>query len=383
MGFFNLFKKKKKEIVEDEVISWQSFPDWLENKKNEIKDRENKIFEESKEIIEKFIEDLDLQTSVLQETDLGDRKVEKRVKNIVEENLKNYIIHLEDLKKELKKINSGKNFIKKINNIFTTFENKSKINFAKANFLVRDETNNAKKLLKNFLKEIENVVKNNSEIIHEKIINSIDEKKQEYENIVNGKAQLLKAIREDEIKINNLRENIKNREEKIQEIKNSNEYIENKNKEKKKAEKIKKLEHEIESLKEIVDFKSLANFYHSFEREMNLVKECRENFRQIFKRSKENNFLTLLEGANLLDNKTMEKIKKIDELKKEIEEISIEELGIEKIENEIKDMGIEIENIFSEIKSKNKKVKQIDEEIGELKNQIISKIYEIGVKFKE
>ncbi|HKL23628.1 MAG TPA: hypothetical protein VJ895_02655, partial [Candidatus Nanoarchaeia archaeon] len=195
--------------------------------------------------------------------------------------------------------------------------------------------------------------------------------------------QLLKAIREDEIKINNLRENIKNREEKIQEIKNSNEYIENKNKEKKKAEKIKKLEHEIESLKEIVDFKSLANFYHSFEREMNLVKECRENFRQIFKRSKENNFLTLLEGANLLDNKTMEKIKKIDELKKEIEEISIEELGIEKIENEIKDMGIEIENIFSEIKSKNKKVKQIDEEIGELKNQIISKIYEIGVKFKE
>jgi hypothetical protein len=383
MGFFNLFRKKKKEIIEDEVISWKDFPGWLKNKKDEIKNRENKIFEESKEIIEKFIQELEDQINILQETDLSDRKVERRVKNIVEENLKNYIIHLRDLEKELKKINNGNNFIKKINNIFTNFENKSKINFAKANFLVREETNNSKKLLKNFLKEIENVVKNNAEIIHEKTINSLDEINYERENLKNGKEQLMKAIREDEIKLNNLKENIKNREETIEKKKKSKEYLDNEKKKTDRLEKRKKLEKEIESLKELVDFKSLANFYHSFEREMTLVKECKENFRQIFKRSKENNFLTLLEGANLLDEKIMKRIKIIDELKKEIEEISINDLGLEKIENEIKDMEIEIENVLSELDSKNKKIKQINEELKDLKGQIISKVAEIEVKIKE
>jgi hypothetical protein len=383
MGFFNLFKKKKKEIVENEVILWEKFPVWLENKKKEIENRENQIFEESREIIKNFVENLDSQINVLQETDLSDRKVEKRVRNIVEENLKNYIIHLRDLEKELQKINNGKKFIKKINNIFTNFENKSRVNFAKASFLVREETNNAKKLLKNFLKEIEDVVKNNKEIIHEKTINSIDEKYFEYNNIKNGKEQILKAIREDNIKIDNLKENIKNRNKKLEEIKNSKEYIENKKKEEEKIQKRKKLENEIENLKEFVDFKSLANFYHSFEREMNLVKECKENFKQIFKRSKENNFLTLLEGANLLDEKIMTKIKEIDELKKEIEEISIIDLGSEKIENEIKDMENEINSVFSEMNSKKKKVNQMNEELENLKNEIISKMEEIEVLVKE
>jgi hypothetical protein len=383
MGFFNLFKKKKKEIIEDNIISWEELPNWLENKKKEIKTRENQIFEKSREIIKNFVKNLDSQINILQETDLSDRKIENRIKNIVEENLKNYILHLKDLENNLKKINNGQNFIKKINFIFTDFESKSKTNFAKANFLIREETNNTKKLLKNFLKEIENIVKENAEIIHEKLINLIDEKNSKYKNLENGKEQLLKAKREDKIKINNLKENIKSKNKKINEIKNSEKFLENERKKEIIKEKNKKLEKEIEILKSFIDFKELANFYHSFEKEMALVKEYKEDFRQIFKKSKVNNFANLLEGANLLDDKIVNEIKKIDELKKEIENIIVENFNIEKIENEIKDMNFEIENIYSEIDSKNKKINQINEEINNLKKEIISKMNEIGITINQ
>ncbi len=382
MGFFNLFKKKKEEVLETEVISWEGFDEWLLKKNTEIGERERKIFLESKTRIQDFISELNEQIEVLRKTDLSDRKVEQRVKNIVKENLVNYIIHLKKLEEELEKISNGKNFIGKINSIFRSFEERSKINFAKASFLIREDTNNTKKILKKFLQDIEKIVKDNAEIVHEKIISSIQEKNNEIKNIENGKFEILKAIKEDDIKINNLKENIKIKEKEIEKIKDSPEFLENEKKKKSRLEKEKELGLGIEILKEEIDFKTLAGFYHSFEKEMSLVKECRENFRQIFKRSRENNFVTLLDGANLLNEKISEKIKKIDEIKKDIEEIEIKELGLEKIKRNISEMQDEIKEVVSEKNSKEKKLIQMDEELDSIKKEIEEKLIKMDVKIE-
>ena len=58
--------------------------------------------------------------------------------------------------------------------------------------------------------------------------------------------------------------------------------------------KVKLLEEELKKelffLRQIIDFKALANFYHIFEERMNIVKEHKEDF-QISKRMMEKLFL--------------------------------------------------------------------------------------------
>jgi hypothetical protein len=380
MTFFNLFKKKKREtIIENEIVSWKEFNNWFLNKKKEIEKYENDFFIKIKDRINIFISEINIQILRLQQVDISDRKVEERVKYIVRENLGNYILYLDKFVNQLKKIENGKNFVKRFNFIFTDFEGKSKINFAKANFLVGKEMEETKDILRKFLKDIENIVKENSEIINTQIIQFIEEENTKMQHIENTKFQILKAMKEDDVKISNLNENIKTKNQEIITLKSSKIFLNNEKIKKELIEKEKLLEKEIDKLKETIDFKALTNFYHSFEKEMALVKECKENFKQVFKRSKENKFVNLIEGANLLNDVTLKEIKKIDEKKKEIENIIIEDIGYENIQDEIEKMKSEIEYIYSDRKVKEKKLFHLNENLNEIKKIIENKLKEIKI----
>ncbi len=383
MSFFDLFRKKKEKVIENEKISWNEFNFWLENKQKEIEKYENDFFIKIKENIDSFVSDINNQISVLQEVDISDRKVEDRVKYIVKENLRNYIVYLEKFMNQLKKIDSGKNFVKKFNFIFNDFENKSKTNFTKANFLVGKEMDETKDILRKFLKEIENNIKKKSEIVNSQTIQFIEEMDTNMQHIKNAKFEILKAIKEDKVKISNLNENIKTKDTEIIDLKNSKTFLHNEKKKKELEEKEKLLEKEIDKLKEIIDFKALTSFYHSFGKEMALVKECKENFKQILKKSKENKFLTLIEGAKLLNEKISKEIKKIDEKRKEIENIEIKDMGYKNIEGDIKKMKSEIEYIDSRKNVKEKKVHQLDKNLEEIKEEIKKKLNGINVELKE
>lgn len=382
MSFFDLFRKKKEEIIEIEKISWKDFNQWLTNKQKEIEKYESDFFDKVKERINDFILVINNQISILEKVDISDRKVDDRVKYIVKENLGNYILYLEKFVNQLKEINSGKNFVKKFNSIFSDFENKSKINFAKANFLIGKEMEETKDMLRKFLKDVENIIKKNQGLVNAQFIQFIEDKNENIKHIENSKVKILKTIRDDSIKIGNLNENIKTKEKEITDLKNSQEFLDNEKKKKELQEKEKLLEKEIDKLKEMIDFKALTSFYHSFEKEMALVKECKENFKQIFKRSKENKFITLMDGAKLLKENILKEIKEIDEKKKEIENIVIKDMGYKNIENEIEKMKSEIAYVNSDKKVKEKKLSQLDENLEEIKKEIKIKLEEINIEVK-
>lgn len=382
MGFFDLFRKKKEEVIEIEKISWKDFNQWLTNKQKEIEKYEDDFFGKVKERINEFVLEINNQISILEKVDISDRKVEDRVKYIVKENLRNYIFYLGKFVGQLKEIEGGKNFVKKFNSIFSDFENKSKINFAKANFLIGKEMEETKDILRKFIKDIENIIKKNQGLVNAQVIQFIEDKNENIKHIENAKVKILETIREDDIKISNLNENIKTKEKEIIDLKNSKEFLDNEKNKKELQEKEKLLEKEIDKLKELIDFKALTSFYHSFEKEMALVKECKENFKQIFKRSKENKFITLMDGAKLLKENILKEIKEIDEKKKEIENIIIKDMGYKNIESEIEKMKSEIEYVNSGKKVKEKKLHQLDENLEEIKEKIKNKLIEINVKLE-
>ena len=119
-------------------------------------------------------------------------------------------------------------------------------------------------------------------------------------------------------------------------------------------EKIKFLEEEIKKdirgLRQLIDFKALANFYHIFENEMNTIKEHKENFEESFRKDTGLIILDLLENSKLNNNKILEKVEYIRARKEELNE------------NKQKIKGYETQNPNSE-------KTRISKEIGELNTE--------------
>ncbi|MBA7634759.1 hypothetical protein ES703_42349 [subsurface metagenome] len=119
--------------------------------------------------------------------------------------------------------------------------------------------------------------------------------------------------------------------EKIEKIKKSEDYIKNLERQ----EKIKLFEEELEkellSLKQLIDFKALANFFHIFEEEMSIVKAHKENFQTRFRKDDGKSIIRLLNEAKLNNEAISEKINQINNKKEEIaknkQEIKKDETG--------------------------------------------------------
>ena len=355
MGIFDLLKKlvkeKKFEEIVIEKLAFSDVEDWTKNKTNKNELKEKEIIDLVKEKISSFNEQLKEKKSVLENFDVESKKEEDRLKSVVNESRKKYIESLEIFMRDLNNIEKEKleEFISYVNKVFLDFDKRSHMNYQKTTILIGKEMGDIRNSLKTFSKELMKIFDENKNIVNlskslafiKLKLNQINQIDKVLEEIKDGIASLgRKTIDKEGEEENN--------KERIEEIKKSLSYLDYLNKQ----EKIEFLEEEIkkdiQSLRELIDLKALANFYHIFENEMNTIKEYKENFEESFKKDNGLRILNLLENSKLDNNKILEKAEHIRARKEELKE------------NKQKIMRDETQNLNSEKTRISKEIEELD-----------------------
>jgi chromosome segregation ATPase len=376
MGILDYFFKKKQipKTIENTKISFEELPTWLNSEKSKISIEENKYLTQIKEKTSQFTTELENEIPSLKQINLEEKKVEEKIKLIVQNNLDNYIKYLEKLTTNLNQIQDNKELIAKINYIFTDFQKKSKMSYEKATFIIGDELGKIKDKIQQFYKDIEEIIKENQTTINKSnTIQSIENEIDKLNTIKKVKSELEENIEENNEELKNLNENLHHHLNKIEEVKTSEKFLEEN---KKKHE----LEKKLDNLRQSLDFKALTNFYHIFENEMEIVKSYKENFKQSFNKSNGEDLSELLLKSKLDTPEILNTIQKINEKKLEIEKFDNNE--VQSLETEKKKITSEIENINSKKSITEKKSERLNENLSEINNSIKEELVKININLK-
>lgn len=384
MGIFSFFKKKKKETVKEiEIVNQDKLFEWVKDKKKWYKKNEDEFLLPIKEKMDLFISELEVAIVVLQSVNIENRTDNKRFKHIVKENLKNYIDYMNKVIRELKKINKREGFIESINVIFRDFENKSNINYQKASFLMKNDIQKTKDIIRKFLINIENILKSNKNYFEEfESIGIIDNYIKEIKSIKKNRIEILNDLSVNNEKLKSLEKNLEKKKNQIEDLKNSDKFKE----EEKKKEKLEfdkqELNREIDRLRSLVDFKALSHFYHKFYKEMKWVKEYKDNFRYALKNLKLEKLIDLLRESKLDNHEIFESIEKINNKEKDILSISFIDIGINNLLNDIERINFNISETKSKKITKERKIRIFDEHMNEIIEKIKKELFKIHVELK-
>jgi len=327
MGIFDFFKKliQEKEVEETVPVklTFSEIGDWMEKKKGENGEREKEILDIVKNKIRGFNSELEEKVLLLKKFDVGSKKAEDRIKGVVEDSRKQYIIAVKTLMSNLGDLKDThfSDLTRKIDKIFFYFNKASFKNYERTTLLIGKEMADIKNTFKDFSKDLLELFNNNKDIVE--IFSKI--------NSIKEKLELLSPIEKSLISIDEtsvqLSEKISQKENenerllfKIEKIKQEKHYKERLERKKK----ISSLEEEIKKtileLKQLIDFKALANFFHINEEQMKMVKDYKENFHLNFEKDFGIGIIGLLEEARLETGLFLEKMNFITLKKKEIKQ---------------------------------------------------------------
>ena len=291
--------------------------------------------------------------NIVKVVDVESKKVEDKIKSVVDEGRKKYIESANDFINNLEGLEKGGfgKFTEEINKVFLDFNKSSHMSYERTTILIGKEMADIKKSLEVFSGDLIKIFEGNKDITDSsKIISYIKLKLEQVDEIEKDFERIGETIISlDKKKIEKEQEN-KKILEKIEEIKKSEDYIKNLERQEKIKLSEEELEKELFSLKQLIDFKGLANFFHIFGEEMSIIKVYRENFQTRFRKDDGESIVKLLNEAKL-NNET---------ISKKISQINNNEKEIAKNKQEIKKDGIE--ELYSE-------TTKIILEIGSLKNE--------------
>jgi hypothetical protein len=390
MGIFDFFKKKKIKSELEEKINFTEINNWIDNKKQEIKKDHKQPKKEINKILLNSVQEFEALVELLKDLDLTEKKAPERAKLIVMQNLYNFIDCLEKLILELKQLDSEKdldsisleNFINKINSAFESFEKKSIMSFQKSTFLIGKELEKVKEIISVFFKSFNKTIKEQKESIEQlKIILIIKEKLQKIANLEKINSENKNVLLEIQEKTNSFEEKIQKLKDQIKKIKETQEYIEQKTS-KEEFEKLKTtIVIEFQNLKDLIDFKSLSEIYHSIEEKMSLVKDYRENFKETFEKQTNESFFDLIDIKKIDKEPIKQKISFIEELKQKANELNsnIQKELTEGLEKEIQHNSDKIIELSSESSKQEKLSKKFEENREQIKQEIIEQSKDINL----
>lgn len=136
------------------------------------------------------------------------------------------------------------------------------------------------------------------------------------------------------------------------------------------------LKNNISGLRQLIDFKALANFFHINPEQMTLVKNHREDFHVNFEKDGGEMIIGLLDISKLNNDEIKKKIEKISSKLKEVENHKgeMKEDGTIELYFRIKEIVIEIDNLKIEKineEKRDEKLKANEEELmGSLKQEL-------------
>ena len=385
MGLWDFFRKKKQPEVKEQKITSDNLQPWLQNKKAEIEKQETSFSKTVQKRASQLIKELKEKTSALEKLDVNEKRAEQKIKLIVKENLDNYASYTNKLISNLESLNENpkKEVVEKINSFFSDFEKRSKISYEKATFLIGKELREIKDSIRVFFRDLDSILSENKSFLEEaKAVYQIEEKINKFSEIRKAESGIKISVGEYNKKIQELNNIIKIKTQEIEEIKKSGLFLSQKQKKREVEARKQALEKQISELKDLVDFKLLANFFHSFEREMAIVKQYRENFRQSFQKTKGKDLLSLLQESKLQNQEILNKVQAINKDEEEINNTTFEKTGIEDIEDDIKEIILELTSSASKKLADQKKLEKLSATSEKMLSSIKEELGKISVRLE-
>lgn len=380
MGFWDFFKKKKPPTeVENEEISRDELGKWLSEQLAEMEQQEKDFLDRVNNRIDGLISELKSAASVLEEVDIASKKAEEKLKFIAEENRKNYLEYVRDLVSKLQSLEVEIDVSKGVNPIFSDFEKRSKLSYQKVNIFVGKELAAINDSIKRFFKNLETLLRSNESFIQKaKVIRSVEEKFGELGKIEKALSDIKKTVDVNSVKVDSLKGLLGSKNHEIQEIQKSEKFIE----ESKKRQELESMTQEqkklIERLRGLLDFKSLANFYHSFQDQMKIIKEYRDNFSKRFSESGGEDLFELLVESKLGSAEVLELVEQIR--KNNPDKIELGETGSEAIESEIEKILSEIEALNSRSSAEEKRAEKLGVHTNSVLESVKSELVKLNVE---
>jgi len=369
MGFFDLFREKKKEVETRELLLEEIEIKTVEEEKNA---RENlkKINERARILVKEILPLLRGSLNSINSINLDKRKEDERIKKIVRENISLYGEHLSGLIVDLenfdKKEDSGD--ILRIDGVFESFLKKSDKSREKATILVGKEFEAIENIFRNFSKEFAFLMKETS--LNNERMGKLGKFKEMF-NELKELGESEKEIKDNLIILESKKE--KNENEllrfgrEIEHMIKSELHKNDLERKAKNVEEIRRLENELLLIKNKLDMKDLVNRYHDNEKKHKIIKEYMGDFKGAIKGDESGEFSKIIKEARGQDLKLKSIVDKIEELEKFEGESEREIKRFEENEGETKH---NIERIKGEIEREGKRV----EKIKDRKNILISEL---------
>ncbi|MFH1521971.1 MAG: hypothetical protein ABIF18_03360 [archaeon] len=357
MGLFNLFKKLARENrVEEIVIEKLAFSDienWIKDKTKQNEFKQNEIILVIKDKIKKHANEINNKIKILDNFDIETKKEKEHIKRIVNNNKKDYIRAVENFLEKLNdlKINEFEEFMKRVNEIFLDFNKSSYKNYERATILIGKEMANTKEDIRTFSNDLFKTYEENKDIVNFfKIISQIISKYQNINLINNTLSKITEEKSSLNKKIGEKEKEDKILKERIKEIKKSQNYLNFLNSRKRLEFLKSESKKDILELKQLIDFKVLANFFHINPKQMKIVKNHKEDFYAHFIKDNGKSIIELINEMKLNNDKISGKIKyiysKLEEIKNSEQEIKDDEtqefyFRMGELESEIDNLKIE------------------------------------------
>ncbi len=389
MGLFDLFRKlvgkNQNNLVALEKLTFSEIEPWIKDKIKENEAKQMEIIFGIKDKIKIQNNELNEKIRILENFDVWAKKDKAQIKEVVNDSRKDYILAVENFMGNLNnlEIKEFEEFMKKINKIFLDFNKSSYKNYERTTILIGKEMLNIKEGIRIFSKEVLKTYEENKELIE--FSKTIPIIKSKYNNI-NFIDNSLNSIVEKKIyldkKINGEEGKNKILKQKIGEIKISQNYLDFL-KNQKKGESLKlELKENISELKNLIDFKALANFFHIFEDQMVIVKKHRDDFYSTFLEDNGKLIISFLEESKLNNNQIFEKLEKINS---KIDETATHKKEIKKDETQeiyfkIKEIILEIDNLKIEKVKEGRREEKLKINRGELMDELMQELGEMGVE---
>ena len=351
--FKNIVKENKVEEIIKEKLAFSEIEDWTKRKREENEVKEKEILVLIGKEIEGLTTELREKIIVLEAVDVESKKEKEEIKGVVINGRRDYIHSVENLLEELNKLELDglEGSIQDINKVFLDFNKSSYKNYARTTILVGKEMGSIKESLKIFSNGIIKTFDENKEIVDSfKGVSSIMSKLAMVRVFDGTLKEIGETIQSLNKEIDGRVEESQKLSEEIEKIKESPAYLERL----KIQEKIGSLKEEVKKdifeLKQSLNFKALANFFHTSEERMKRVKEHKEEFQFNFEKDKGETIIELLDKSKL-NKDTISK--KVDLIRNKLEETTNYEKGVSadetrELSSQLKWIMLEIDNLKME-----------------------------------
>lgn len=371
--FSRLFEGKKEQKIESFSIS--QLPGKIEEELKNSSETRKRIKKAVSGQIDTFSSDIGEQIKILENVNLEKRKENEKIKVLVKENLRAYLIQLKKLLADLKSIENlePEQYLKRVNEFLHNFNTSSRSTFEKSTILAGNELERTKEIIKRLLENLNRLLDENK---HSLEIKSFIDKLNDSLRRLDETNRIIEEI---ELSIGNLnskakllREKLEKAEKSISNLKSSKEYEQDAQEKSKIADEKHKIEKEIQSLKDRIELKALAKHFHHDQKKVKIINSYFDNFKSAMESDSSLEIVKLVKEARGID------ISNLFDIRKKYNELSFPQISeidrkIISIENEIKNLKRDLsdtnDSLSQEIKKKEKMLEKKAHIISEIKEQ--------------